>query len=144
MHQTLRRFISALATVAALAGHAQAHEYYAEGFTFVHPWAEATANDATDAPVYFKLDNIIRNDRLLSATTRMAERVELRGSNDDTAPALEAIEIAPAEQLVFYAGRPHLLLRGLVAPLQWGRSYDLRVVFEKAGAIDVQISIGAH
>jgi hypothetical protein len=37
-----------------------------------------------------------------------------------------------------------LLLRGLVTPLQWGRNYDLRVVFEKAGAVDVQISIGAH
>jgi len=144
MHPILRRFITALATLAALAGQAQAHEYYAEGFTFVHPWAEATENGVTEAPVYFKLENVSRNDRLLSASTRLAERVEMRGSNDLTAPALEAIEIAPAEQLLFDPGRPHLLLRGLVTPLLWGRSYDLRVVFEKAGAIDVQISIGAH
>jgi hypothetical protein len=36
------------------------------------------------------------------------------------------------------------MLRGLVTPLQWGRSYEMWVVFEKAGPIDVQISIGAH
>ena len=144
MHQTLRRFILALAVLAALAGHAQAHEYYAEGLSFIHPWAEATAPGVTDAPVYFRLDNIRRNDRLLSASTRLAERVELRGGDDLAAPALAGIEIAPAERLLFEPGHPHLLLRGLVTPLQWGRSYDLRVVFEKAGAIDVQISIGAH
>ena len=141
MYPPMRRFILALAV---LAGHAQAHEYYAEGFTFIHPWAEATAPGATDAPVYFKLDNVRRDDRLLSATTRMAERVELRGGADAQAPALAGIEIVPAELMLFEPGHPHLLLRGLVTPLQWGRSYDLRVVFEKAGAVDVQISIGAH
>ena len=60
------------------------------------------------------------------------------------APALAVIEIVPAERLLFEPGHPHLLLRGLVTPLQWGRSDDMRVVFEKAGAVDVQISIGAH
>ena len=50
----------------------------------------------------------------------------------------------PAERLLFEPGHPHLLLRGLVTPLQWGRSDGMRVVFEKAGAVDVQISIGAH
>ncbi len=144
MTRPLRSLILALAALAALAGPAQAHEYYVDGFTFIHPWAEATAPGATDAPVYFKLDNVRRDDRLLSATTRLAERVELRGGADPKAPALTAIEIAPAERLLFEPGHPHLLLRGLVTPLQWGRNYDLRVVFEKAGAVDVQISIGAH
>ena len=147
MQSILQRFIPALAALAALAGPAgpaQAHEYYAEGLTFIHPWAEATDPGATDAPVYFKLDNVSRNDRLLSATTQLAERVELRGGPDLAAPPLAGIEIAPADRLLFEPGHPHLLLRGLVTPLQWGRSYDMRVVFEKAGALDVQISIGAH
>lgn len=129
---------------AALPGAAQSHEYYAEGFTFIHPWAEATLPGAVDAAVYFKLDNVRSADRLLSATTRMAERVELRGGDDRTAAAVSAIDITVADTLPFEPGHPHLLLRGLVAPLQWGRSYDMQVIFEKAGAVNVQISIGAH
>ena len=50
----------------------------------------------------------------------------------------------PAERLLFEPGHPHLLLRGLVTPLPWGHSDGMRVVFEKAGAVDVQTSIGAH
>ena len=60
------------------------------------------------------------------------------------APALAVIEIVPAERLQFEPGHPHLLLRGLVTPLPWSHSDGMRVVFEKAGAVDVQISIGAH
>ena len=60
------------------------------------------------------------------------------------APALAVIEIVPAERLLFEPGHPHLLLRGLVTPLPLGHSDGMRVVFEKAGAVDVQISIGAH
>ena len=36
------------------------------------------------------------------------------------------------------------LALGSADTLQWGRSDGMRVVFEKAGAVDVQISIGAH
>ena len=131
-------------SLAALPGLVQSHEYYAEGFTFVHPWAEATVPGAVDAAVYFKLDNVRSADRLLSATTRMAERVELRGGDDRMAPAVSALDITVADTLLFEPGHPHLLLRGLITPLQWGRSYDMRLIFEKAGAVDVQISIGAH
>lgn len=131
-------------SLAALPGAAQSHEYYAEGFTFIHPWAEATLPGAVEAAVYFKLDNVRSADRLLSATTRTAERVELRGGDDRTAPAVSALDITVADTLSFEPGRPHLLLRGLVTPLQWGRSYDMQLIFEKAGVINVQISIGAH
>ena len=31
-------------SLASVTGPAQAHEYYAEGFTFVHPWADARAS----------------------------------------------------------------------------------------------------
>lgn len=133
-----------VASLATLPGVAQSHEYYAEGFTFVHPWAEATAPGVVDAAVYFKLDNVRSTDRLLSATTGMAERVELRGGDDRMAPAVPALNITVADTLLFEPGHPHLLLRGLVSPLQWGRSYDMRLIFEKAGPVNVQISIGAH
>ena len=133
-----------LFSLATLPGIAQSHEYYAEGFTFVHPWAEASVPGAVDAAVYFKLDNVRSADRLLSATTRMAERVELRGGDDRMAAAVSALDITVSDTLLFEPGHPHLLLRGLLTPLQWGRSYDMQLIFEKAGVVNVQISIGAH
>ena len=123
---------------------AAAHEYYAAGFTFIHPWADATAPGATSAPVYFRLDDVRAADRLLRADSPHAESVELRGGSDASAPALKAIDVAPAATLDFGADRPHLLLRGLKTPLQWGRSYQMTVVFERAGPIQVMVSIGAH
>ena len=38
----------------------------------------------------------------------------------------------------------HLVMLDLKSPLQWGRSYPLTLVFEKAGAIDTMLSVGAH
>lgn len=130
---------------------ANAHEYYALGFKLVHPWAEASAPDATQAAVYFKLENVTGHDRLLRASTPHAQSVELRGAQDgddsdaaQTAPPLPALDIAPADTLEFVRGRPHLLLRGLTVPLQWGRSYMMMMVFERAGPLLVMVSVGAH
>ena len=123
---------------------AAAHEYFAAGFTLIHPWADATAPGATAASVYFRLDDVRADDRLLRADSPHAESVELRGGGDAAAPAVQAIDVTPAATLDFGAGRPHLLLRGLKEPLQWGRSYQMTLVFEKAGPIRVMVSIGAH
>ena len=96
------------------------HEYYASNFTLIHPWAEATAPGATTAAVYFRLEAVRVRDRLLRVDTPYAEHVELRPGDDAGAPALASIDIEPAETIDLSAGHPHLLLRGLNVPLQWG------------------------
>ena len=55
-----------------------------------------------------------------------------------------SLPAAFAARVDFGADHPHFLLRGLKGPLQWGRSYQMTVVFERAGAIQVMVSIGAH
>ena len=131
-----------------LAGHlaaATAHEYYAGNFTVMHPWAEATEPKATEAPVYFVLESIIKPDRLLRAYTTHAAQVEIRpGNGGKTATALASVPIAAQDKLEFLPGKTHLLLKGLKAPLEWNRSYPLTLVFEKAGPVTVMVSVGAH
>lgn len=121
-----------------------AHEYFTGNFTFVHPWADATAADATEATVYFVLENIVRDDKLLRAYTNLADEVELRKNNDSTVPSLNSIDIPAQDKMEFLPGRFHVRLKGLRAPLQWGRSYVMTFVFEHAGQITVMVSIGAH
>jgi copper(I)-binding protein len=139
----------ALAAALLLPG-AQAHEYYAKSFTVTHPWAMPTELDATSAPVYMRIDDIVDNDRLLSANTNIAERVELRagavmdaGTGADNG-LLTAIDLPATGSISLLPETTHLVLVNLAAPLQWQRSYPLTLVFEKAGIIEVMISIGEH
>ncbi|MBC7471121.1 MAG: copper chaperone PCu(A)C [Ramlibacter sp.] len=142
----LRRLLSGVCSAAlAIVGAAvQAHEYYAEGFLLVHPWANPTEPGATEVPVYFDIDDIVREDRLVSASAHWAGSAELRPGDDRATPALAALSFGPGVAVEFGPGNPHLLLSGVKLPLQWGRSYSLTMVFEKAGPIVVMVSVGAH
>jgi periplasmic copper chaperone A len=121
-----------------------AHEYYGQGFTLVHPWSLATEATTTQAPIYFKLENISSTDKLISAQAPWAETAEIRASGDVSSAPATALPFEPGADRAFIAGGPHLLLRGLKIQLQWGRSYPMTFVFEKSGPIQVMLSIGAH
>jgi copper(I)-binding protein len=121
-----------------------AHEYYADGFTVVHPWGEASDPAVRDAPIFMTIESISKNDRLISAYTSLADRVELRSGPDAAAPPLASIAITAGQDRAFKADQAHLLLKGLKAPLEWGRSYSMGLKFERAGVVNVMVSVGAH
>jgi copper(I)-binding protein len=136
--------LSACAIAAAiLCTPAIGHEYYARSFKVIHPWAEPTPAGAKSAEVYMKIEQISEGDRLLSAQTSFAEKVELHAGPATTAP-LSAIDLPPGPDIDLDAGIGYLRLVNLSAPLQWGRSYPMTLVFEKSGPVDVMISVGAH
>ena len=132
----------ALAT-ALLCSPAVAHEYYARSFKVIHPWAEATPAGARSAAVYLGIEQISEGDRLLSAQTSFAERVELRTASSAATPVV-AIDLPAGPDIQLDAGSAHLQLVNLTAPLQSGRSYPMTLTFEKSGQVDVMISVGAH
>jgi len=136
--------IPALAIAAAMfCTPAIGHEYYATSFKVIHPWAEPTPAGAKSAEVYMKIEQISEGDRLLSAHTSFAERVELHAGPVAAAPlAAIALPLGPDIELDAKSGYLHLV--NLTAPLQWGRSYPMTMVFEKSGPVDVMISLGAH
>ena len=147
-----RRQLPTLLKVTAmclLAAAAQAHEYYAATFKIIHPWADATAQGTSIAPVYLKFEEVTAGDRLVAARSNIAGKVELRGKLDDNTTAevsatLPAIAVTPGSTTDLYPGGAHLVMIGLKTPLQWGRSYPLTLVFEKAGAIETALSVGSH
>ena len=137
------RFPALTIAAAMLCSPAIGHEYYAKSFKVIHPWAEPTPAGANSAEVYMKIEQISEGDRLLSAQTSLAERVELHAGPVGTAP-LAAIALPPGPDIDLDEGRGYLHLVNLRTPLQWGRSYPMTLVFEKAGPVDVMISVGAH
>jgi copper(I)-binding protein len=134
----------ALLAAASFTPFADAHEYYLPGMTFVHPWAEPTAPGAKSAPVYFTVEGVSKTDRLVRAMTPVAEKVEFRDAGPAGKAPLKNITIQPGGDTEFTEGKRHLLLTGLKTPLQWGRSYEMTLVFEKGGPVQVQVSVGAH
>lgn len=141
----LRRAAAGCTALLALAaGSAAACEFYANGFTLIHPWAEATPPGITDAPVYFRLEGITRGDRLMRASSMYAQRVEMRSDDDLSAPAATELAFAEGDAAEFTPGHAHLMMRGLKLPLEWGRSYLMMMEFEKAGRVMVNVSVGAH
>lgn len=149
-HRACRRLrLVATATTTALLlmlplSAAQAHEYYADGFMIIHPWAEPTAPGTVDAPVYFGLADITQGDKLIKGFSPLADWVEFRASDAPDAAVLSALPFGTADADAFGEGKPHLLLRGLKAPLEEGRFYMLMLEFERAGKVVLGISVGAH
>jgi copper(I)-binding protein len=139
IHRTIFCALAGLA-LGGLHSAALAHEYYGKGFTLIHPWAEPSAPHATAASVFMHFEGVAQGDRLLRARSDIAASVELQGRGGKPAP--KGIEIRP--ETVLTAEGPHLVLTGLTAPLQLGRSYPLTLVFEKSGTMNVMVSIGAH
>ena len=120
-----------------------AHEYYADGFMIIHPWAEPTRAGVVDVPVYFHLADVTKGDRLIRGFSPLADRVEFRAGQELDTPALASIDFQPGEKDAFGVGKPHVVLRGLKKPFEEGRSYMLMLEFEKAGQIVMVVSVGA-
>lgn len=138
----LRRSLLLSLVLAPIA--ASTHEYYGPDFTLIHPWADATSPGQLSAPVYFTMESVRGSDRLLRAVARNAEKVEFRSSDAPSAKTLKSIDFAPADKLDFGKDKPHMVLRNLKTPLEWGKSYEMTLYFEKAGPMQVMVSIGAH
>lgn len=108
-------------------------------------YAFATAASSQNGAVFLTIENTGADDRLLSAVTAAAERVEIhemvledatmhmRQVDSITLPAGETISLSPKGH--------HLMLMNLAAPLAEGTPIDLTLFFAKAGEIPVQVAV---
>ena len=130
----------------ALSAPIPAHEYYAASFQIVHPWAHPAPAGTRTAGIYMRIIEISADDRLVSASTEIAERIELRipprDATDASTPA--GIRLAAGSELSLSAATAHLVLHGLNTELHQGRQYPLRLMFEKSGEVRVDFIVGAH
>ena len=144
-----RCVLTLAATVGLLSqAPAHAHEYYAKGFKIIHPWTLPSEPGESSAAVYLKFEDVSAGDRLLGAHSSFAASVELRsalapGSVSENSAVLKALAVTVDATPQLAPRGVHLLMLGLKAPLETGRSYPLTLVFENSGEIDTMLSIGA-
>ncbi len=130
-----------LSPVAAPIG-AWAHEFKAGDLVIEHPWSRATGQ-SRPAVGYLRIRNTGQApDRLLGASTRIAEHVMLHGNVIENGVArmspAEALEIpAGGEVVLAPKSAYHLMIMGLKQPLAEGDTFPVTLIFEHAGKVDV-------
>ena len=125
-----------------------AHEEKSETLSISHPWSRATAPSQKVGAVFMEIST--RNgapDRLIGGSSPDAERVEIHNHVMDGGMMrmrrIDGVDI-PAEGSVELApGGYHVMLLGLTAPLFEETVIPLTLVFEKAGAVEIEAVVEA-
>jgi len=135
--------IAAVALLAIVATDSVAAQDYQLGqLKIVQPWARATVTQTGGA--YVTIDNAGAPDRLLGAQTAIA-KAELHqhimeGNVMKMVPVPGGIAL-PAGRTTLAPGGYHIMLLGLKAPLKEGSSFPMTLTFEKAGKVEVTVTV---
>lgn len=151
-HTTRRRALQAsLAAGLTLAlPAARACEYFAPTLRITHPWTRASAHGASTAVVSMKFDDVSQDDRLIAVQTPVATGAEIAGLGPRPETRLEGPPAAGSSlNLLIPSGQEtllsetglHLRLTGLTLPLEVGRSYPLRLTFERGGVVNATLNV---
>jgi hypothetical protein len=87
------------------------------------------------------------SDRLLSITTDAADKAQLHQTIQENGiakmRAVKSLELPAGAMVELKPGGLHVMMTGLKAPLVKGGSLTLRLIFEKAGEVEIQVPVGA-
>lgn len=117
---------------------ARACEYFSPTLRVTHPWARASAPGARTAVVSMKFDDVLQDDRLIGVQTPVASGAEIAGPGAE--PGVNLL-IPNGRETLLSEGGLHLRLTGLQLPLEIGRSYPLKLTFERGGVVNATLSI---
>jgi periplasmic copper chaperone A len=111
-----------------------------------HPWSRATPPGAKVAVGYMEIRNVgTQPDRLLSATTPVAQRVEMHVTQRDgevmKMREVKTFEIPARERYALRPGGSHLMLVDLLQPLKMGERFTMRLRFERAGELEIELEV---
>lgn len=108
-------------------------------------WARTTPPGATTGAGYLSIVNDSAADRLISASSPAAEKVQLHESAMDgmvmTMRPLGPVAIKAGETLALSPGGKHLMFTGLKAPFVAGAKVPVTLTFEIAGDKTVDLEV---
>ena len=137
-------FLGALLVAAAAAS---AHEFKVGNVSIGHPYARPTAPSQPTGAGYLTLTSKGGADRLVSVSAAFAEAVQLHSMRMQgdvmQMREVDAIDLPADTRVELKPGGLHLMFIGLKAPLKVGQSYPLKLRFEKAGDVTVEVKVDA-
>ena len=140
------------AALLLLTAAAFAHSYEKGDLQIRHPWSRATAPGAKVAVGYMEIrNNGTQPDRLVAASTELAQRVEMHVTQRDgdvmRMRQEKAFEIPARERFTLAPVGPHLMLVDIVRPLKKGERIPVTLRFERAGELRIELEVqelGSH
>lgn len=113
-----------------------------------HPYARATMPGQPNGGGYLKIDNAAgAADRLVAASAEVSKTVELHTMKLDNnvmrMRQIDAIDVPAGQAVELKPGGMHLMFIGLKAPLKAGDSFPVKLSFEKAGEVVVDVKVEA-
>ncbi len=138
-----RRALVALGAIGplSLVRPAQACEFFSSSMRIWHPWARATRVDADTARLCMRFDDVQRTDRLIGVETPVAGGARLAGPGAPEGEQGLSLLIPEGRELTLTEEGLHIELMDLQQPLQVGRTFELRLIFEKAEPVNAQLNI---
>ncbi len=122
----------------AVAPAARACEFFTTNLRIYRPWSRATAEGDAFAVLCMTFDEVTLTDRLIGVATPVAAHAEIAGAGGS--PGID-LPIPAGRETVLSESGTFIRLLGLRHPLGVGRSYPLRLVFERGGAVDADIDV---
>ena len=128
----------ALCASPVLAPAAFGCEFFAANLRIIHPWTRATALEDGFAVISMIFDQVTQADRLIGVETPVAEAAEMGGK--DASRKVSSLIPAGRESALSELGT-HVRLVRLQHPLELGRTYPLKLVFEKGGVVNADFDV---
>ncbi len=135
----LKRAALALALAPAVTPVA-AHDYYTPHFQIVHPWTDPAVAGAQTLGLFMDFVQIEKDDRLLAASSPVADKIAVRVPAEAAAPS---VALSAGQDVVLAPDGAHLVLQGIRKDLPFGSQHPLVLVFEKAGTVEVEFVVGS-
>lgn len=145
--RTCIRRAAALAALGLAASLAAAHSYDLGSIHIGHPWARPTLPGQPVGGGFLTLENRgTAADRLVGASAEgVAGRVEIHEMKLDGETMrmrrVDAIALPAGKSVALEPGGYHLMLMELKAPLAAGAKVPLKLTFERAGEVTVDLKV---
>ena len=109
-------------------------------------WSQALPAVAKNGVAYLTIENnSTRQDKLISATSPIAERVEIHSHQHVDGVMkmrkVEYVEVGKGETTIFEPGGLHVMLIGLKEPLKKGLIFPVSLIFIKAGELVTYVTV---
>lgn len=140
----MRLLLAALLT--AFCSLAMAHEFNVGSLNIDHPWSRALPPNAPAGAAYFVIHNSgTDDDSLVSVSSPIASKAEMHThvmlGEVMKMQQVDSVAVPAGGEAKFAPGGNHVMLFGLKQPLVAGEFFPLTLVFEKSGAVEVEVKV---
>jgi len=136
-----RRHLLIALGATVVARPALACEFFSSHLRIWHPWTRATRVDADTAKLCMRFDEVQTTDRLIGIETPVAAGARLAGPGTPADAKDLSLLIRAGQELTLAEDGLHIELLDLQQPLQVGRSFPLRLLFESAGPVNATLTV---